>query len=93
MKILKRPVALGAMLFLAGTSGLAGCIYTSKKTEKVSPAPTTVVVAQPAQRVYTYPEGRYELHGDGSASSPYHWVWIPKGVQAVPPPPLPPLPR
>jgi len=50
--------------------------------------PATVVTA-PAERVRTYPEGRYELVGDGSAQAPYYWVWIPTGVTAPAPPPLP----
>jgi hypothetical protein len=33
--------------------------------------------------VVEYPEGRYELRGDG-VSTPYSWVWIPN------PPPAPP---
>jgi len=56
-----------------------------------SPATTVVVTPAAPQRVYTYPQGRYELRGDGSAVSPYYWVWIPAGVTVMPPPP--PLPR
>jgi hypothetical protein len=37
--------------------------------------------------VYTYPEGRYELRGDGTANGPYYWVWIPAGTVSQPPPP------
>src|SRR5262245_54763197 len=32
-----------------------------------------------------YPDGRYELRGDG-VGTPYHWVWVPK---AAPPAPAP----
>ena len=80
---------------LVCTSGLAGCFYSDKETkETVRPAPSSaVVVSPPMERVYTYSDGRYELHGDGTAKSPYYWVWIPTGVQvAHTPPPLPPLP-
>ncbi len=84
-------VTLTATLLLATTVGLAGCFYSSKETEKVTPAPTTVVVQAP-QRVVTYPEGRYELHGNGTGNSPYYWVWIPVNAGSVPPaPPLPPI--
>jgi hypothetical protein len=37
--------------------------------------------------VVTYPEGRWQLYGDGR-NSQYYWVWIPSGVT----PPAPPLP-
>jgi hypothetical protein len=49
-----------------------------------------VVAAVPSDRVVTYPDGRYELHGDG-ARTPYYWVWIPSGNVTTPPPP-PPIP-
>lgn len=39
--------------------------------------------APPAPSVLQYPNGRYELRGDGS-TSPYVWVWVPN-----PPPPPP----
>ncbi len=93
MQSFRSPAALAIMLLLGGASGLAGCVYTSKETEQVSAPPPTIVVAQPAQRIYTHPEGRYELHGDGTSGSPYYWVWIPAGTQSVPPPPLPPFSR
>ena len=50
-----------------------------------------VVVTQPAvatQPAVTVQTGRYQLYGDG-ASTPYYWAWIPSGVVAPPPPPLP----
>ncbi|HXD96578.1 MAG TPA: hypothetical protein VN646_08550 [Candidatus Acidoferrum sp.] len=37
----------------------------------------------------TYPEGRYELKGEGSVNSPYYWVWIPAGATPPNPPPPP----
>jgi hypothetical protein len=46
----------------------------------------------PVQPVYTYPQGRYELRGHGTAASPYYWVWIPAGAQVQVIPPAPPLP-
>ena len=50
--------------------------------------PPQVVMVQAAPRPYPnviqYPNGRYELRGDG-VYTPYQWVWIP-----VPPPPPPP---
>lgn len=43
------------------------------------------------QRLYTYPEGTYELRGAGTTSSPYYWVWTPR-VAGTPPPSPPALP-
>jgi hypothetical protein len=79
---------------LAGTGtlvalSLAGCIYSSSEKEKVVAAPAPPVVAQSAERVVTYPEGRWQLHGDGTTASPYYWVWVPAGSSPPPPPPLP----
>ena len=75
---------------LAGVTLLGGCVYR-KETTVPAAAPTTVIVTQP-ERTVTYPEGRYELRGDGSATAPYYWVWIPKGAKAPNPPPLPATP-
>jgi hypothetical protein len=79
------PALAGATVALA----LGGCIYSSteKVTEKQVPATTPVVVATSGERVVTYPEGRYQLYGDGK-SVPYYWVWIPSGTT----PPVPPAP-
>jgi hypothetical protein len=80
------PVLAGTVAALA----LGGCIYSSTErvTEKQVPATTPVVVAAATpERVVTYPEGRYQLYGDGN-SVPYYWVWIPSGTT----PPLPPAP-
>jgi len=92
MRPFKYKIVIGTTLLLASTLGSAGCFYSSKETEKV--AQPAVVVQSPTQRVYTFPEGRYELQGDGTERKPYYWVWIPAGVQSVPPaPPPPPMPQ
>ena len=77
---------------------LGGCVYRSveKSTPSpvvMTPAPQPVVVpapatapAVPADRV-VYPQGRWQLYGDGGAT-PYYWVWIPSGTT----PPAPPMP-
>ena len=44
----------------------------------------------PSLTVVEYPNGHYELHGDG-ISSPYYWAWVPV-VTAPPPPPPGPAP-
>ena len=45
--------------------------------------------APPTRVATAATEGRYQLYGDGSTSSPYYWVWVPAGTTVVPPPPPP----
>jgi hypothetical protein len=55
-----------------------------------APAPVVVVQRTPAYpTVIQYPNGRYELHGDG-IYTPYQWVWIPNVAPLPPAPPPPP---
>ena len=77
-------VIVGAMV----ASTLGGCVYSREK-ERVVPTPAPVVVAPSTERVVTYPGGRWQLYGDGTASAPYYWAWIPAGTTPPPPPPLP----
>ena len=53
----------------------------------VPPAAPPVNSAVPSDRI-VYPEGRWQLYGDGR-STPYYWVWIPSGatLTTVPSPP------
>jgi len=82
-------LSLGAALIASG-----GCAYESERTAQAPTAvvgtSTPVVVTQTSAtpRVVTYRDGRWELRGDGSTSSPYYWVWVPTGgvtVAATPP--------
>jgi len=66
-------------------SMLGGCVYTERTVEKVPG--TVVVTSNPSDRV-VYPEGRWQLYGDGKAN-PYYWVWIPAGTSPPLPPPYP----
>jgi len=77
-----RVVALAALGFLGALGGPVGSAAAQS-------AP--VVVIQPAQRVIAYAQGRFELHGDGTPTSPYYWVWFPTGSQAAPTPPASPV--
>ena len=90
MKSASRIPLLVSMMALAATT-MGGCIYSSEKERVVqTPAPATTVIAQvPADRVVTYPEGRWTLYGDGTTASPNYWVWVPAGATPPPPPPLP----
>jgi hypothetical protein len=96
-----------SLIALSGVVLLTGCVYRSERVTTPANPPTTVVTTAPSasppttvivtpspgQRVVTYPEGRYELYGSGTGASPYYWVWIPTGVTAPTPPPLPRVPQ
>jgi hypothetical protein len=82
----RQTALLGIALVAAGTIG--GCVYRTEKTVPAS-SPATTVVVTPGQRTVTYPQGRYELYGDGT-TTPYYWVWIPAGTTSLPTPPPPP---
>jgi hypothetical protein len=62
--------------------------YTAPVSPPVmySPPALSQPPSAPSPQVVQYPNGRYELRGDG-ISTPYTWVWIPN---APPPPPAPP---
>ncbi len=79
---------------LLGAAVLGGRISVQEAAPPPPPSPPTTVVVQippspPAQRVATYPEGRYELRGDGRALA-YLWVWVPTGTTYAFAPPAPP---
>src|SRR3989441_3419779 len=59
-------------------------------TAYAPPSGGTVAVA-PTPNVINYPNGRYELRGDG-ATTPYTWVWIPNPPSSPPPPAATPAP-
>ena len=61
---------------VVGAISMSGCVHA----ERVTPAASlpTSVAPGPVEYVVSYPEGRYELRGDGAAT-PFHWVWIPAG--------------
>ena len=52
-------------------------------------ASSALPAAPPRPSVIEFPEGRYELRGDG-VSTPYSWVWIPNPPAAPPAPSSPP---
>jgi len=91
---MKTRVLATCLLGLSGTLAMGGCIYREKVVPAASPSTAVVVTPSPVDRVVTYPEGRYELRGDGTTTAPYFWVWIPSGVTTIPnPPPLPRVPQ
>ena len=78
---------VGAALALVAMLA-SGCTAARATSPAPAPAalPTSAITSD--QRVVAYPHGRWLLYGDGSAASPFAWVWIPTG--ATPPPPAPP---
>ena len=61
-------------------------------TDQDTAAQVNALKAAGCERIFIYPEGRYELHGDGTATNPFYWAWIPAGTQVVSLPLAPPLP-
>ena len=55
------------------------------------PLESTTSMAPPTPSVVEYPNGRYELRGDGVWSA-YRWVWIPNPPSAPPAEAFPPAP-
>ena len=85
---MKTRVLATCLLALSSTIAMGGCIYREKVVPAASPSTAVVITPSSVDRVVTYPEGRYELRGEGTANSPYYWVWIPSGTT----PPVPPMP-
>jgi hypothetical protein len=91
MKNRKSQIVAMALLGVGAVSALGGCVAAREPVPATAGSPTVVISSgAPAQRVYTYREGRYELRGEGTSASPYYWVWIPAGatVTTLPPPPV-----
>jgi hypothetical protein len=89
---MKTRLLATSLLVLSGAL-LGGCVYRERTVPAASPATTVVVAPTATERVVSYPEGRYELRGDGSTTTPYYWVWIPAGATPPNPPPLPRRPQ
>jgi hypothetical protein len=81
---------------------LGGCVYRSKEVERSTPSPVVMTPATPPAVVpappatpagptdrVVYPQGRWQLYGDGRGT-PYYWVWIPSGANltTAPSPPV-----
>ena len=70
------------LIVLAGALSVGGCAQAERATPAASLA-TAVVAPGPTEYVVSYPEGRYELRGDGVAM-PFYWLWIPAGKASPP---------
>ncbi|PYM19003.1 MAG: hypothetical protein DMD81_04515 [Candidatus Rokuibacteriota bacterium] len=84
----EKPMIFAVTAGLAAATLLTGCV-SRHETVVPSAAPSTIIVTQPAPRIVTYPEGRWELRGGGTTDSPYFWVWVPTGSNPPNPPPVP----
>ncbi len=93
-------VALGLASFAVFNQVVGG--FLAPRPVYAYPAPVVVerpvyrqvIVTTPPpvpsyQNVVYYPNGRYELHGDGVYTA-YQWVWIPNAAVVPPLPPPPP---
>jgi hypothetical protein len=89
---MKKQSFAASFLALSGATILSGCAYREPAVVVPAATPTVVVAPVTSERVVTYPEGRYELRGDGVAT-PYYWVWIPRGATPPSPPPPPRRPQ
>lgn len=76
---IRSTLLFAAVIAVAGATALGGCAYRQPATQAAT--------VHPSERAAVYQEGRYELMGDGTAASPYYWVWIPNTVAALPAPP------
>jgi hypothetical protein len=90
---MKTRVLATSLLVLSSVVAMGGCIYREKVVPAASPSTAVVVTPSATDRVVTYPEGRYELRGEGTVNSPYYWVWIPAGTNVTTIPNPPALPR
>jgi hypothetical protein len=67
-------------------AALAGCTVQEPASQPTRGA----VVGDNTPRTVQYPNGRYQLYGQGTTESPYYWAWIPAGSNPPSPPPIPP---
>jgi hypothetical protein len=74
------------VLSVAGAAALAIGLLGGCETA-VTSAPPSAPSAATAPRVVNYPNGRYELRGEGTAANPLYWVWVPATSPAVVPAP------
>lgn len=72
------PMYVGPPAYYDPAAALPQVAYAVPVAAAAPPAPPP----PPERQVIEYPDGRYELRGDG-VSAPYRWVWVPN-------PPAPP---
>jgi hypothetical protein len=69
-------------------TALGGCVYSERVVEVERPAPVVVAAATSSPDRVVYPEGRWQLYGDGRGT-PYYWAWTPTGMTPPAPPAYP----
>jgi hypothetical protein len=99
----RRATSVPVLPFGFGGSTVVSTVVSSPTTIIYEGAPAPVAASPviaaaavpPVPALVEYPEGWYQLQGDG-VSVAYHWVWIPRPppppVAAVPPTPAAPAP-
>ena len=80
MRNIARHSARLALVVPLAVASLAGCVASTEPT-------ITTTTSGNVNRTVLYPNGRYQLYGDG-VGSPYYWAWIPAGgnINSAPPP-------
>ena len=78
-------------LALAGAAAMS-LVFLSGCAEASRPVSSTAPAVAPDARAVQYPNGRYELRGQGTTTAPHYWVSIPAGGVIAPPPTLPGVP-
>ena len=67
---------IASVVGLLSVAALAGCV-TRPAAPTSAPSALPSAAIAPSQRTLAYPHGQYVLHGDGTARSPYVWMWVP----------------
>src|SRR5207237_861395 len=78
-------IIAGEILSLAVPPYRAPAVVVAPPPAYYAPAPAYSAPPPAQPTVFQYPDGRYELRGDGITTA-YQWVWI--SNQTIAPPPL-----
>lgn len=78
-------VAMKAVALAVATLVLLGGCVVGRRPAATAPSPAALPAeaVAPSQRAIGYPHEEFILYGDGTAVSPYAWVWVP--AQGAPP--------
>src|SRR5262245_37103218 len=86
MTVVQQPATTAVVVPVAPVQQPATTAVVVPATPAQQPTTTAVVVPATPARTVVAGTGQYRLYGDANL---YYWVWVPSGVTAPPPPPLP----